>query len=160
MAEIYTTQKEYAKSIEILQKLLKRNEDTQNIRQASAIMTSIGRNLIELNEIDKATGYLMKSLQITVKINARYEILENYRNLAHANAILHDFASADSLQDLFAQTYSELINTDSIANVRKVKSDREVIISPATSSASDWIIAYSLMAMVLLLSVIAYRRNK
>lgn len=160
MSEIFTSRKEYSKSIEILQKLLKRNEDSENIRQASAVMTLIGRNLIELNEMDKAVGYLSKSLQITVKINAKYEMLENYRNLVHANAILHNFNTADSLQDLFAQTYSELFNTDSLTNLRKEKLNTEQRIHRATSTPSNWIIAFSLMAIVMLLSVIAYRVNK
>jgi len=160
MAEIYTSQKEYTKSIEILQKLLKRNEDTQNIRQASAIMTLIGRNLIELNEIDKAMGYLLKSLQISVKINARYEMLENYRNLSYANAVLHNFSAADSLQDLFAETYTQLYNSDSIASISKNKIRTDDTISLSESSASDWIIAFLLMVVISLLSVIAYRRNK
>jgi len=160
MAEIFTSEKEYAKSIEILQKILKRNEDTQNIRQASAVMTSIGRNLVELNEIDKAIGYLKKSLQISVKINAKHELLENYRNLAHANAILHNFSTADSLQDLFAETYMELYNSDSITHSRKEKiQDDERYISTSSTTAR-WIIAYSLMAIVMILSVIAYRGNR
>lgn len=160
IAEIYTSQKEYAKSIEILQKLLKRNEDTDNIRQASSVMTSIGRNLIELNEIDKATGYLMKSLQITVKINAKYEMLENYRNLALANAILHNFSTADSLQDLFAQTYSGLYNSDSIASLRNEKINFQERIPSADSSTSDWIMAFSLMVIAMFVSVIAYKRDR
>ena len=160
MAEIFTSQKEYDKSIAILQKLLKRNEDTRNIRQASAVMTSIGRNLIELNEIDKGIGYLMKSLQITAKIKARYEILENYRNLAHANAILHNFATADSLQDLFAETYLELYNSDSLASLRKEKISSDGKNTPSKSTTSDWIIAFSLMAILMLISVIAYRKDK
>jgi len=160
MAEIFTSEKEYAKSIEILQKLLKRNEETQNIRQASAVMTSIGRNLVELNEIDKAIGYLNKSLQITVKINARHELLENYRNLAHANAILHNFSTADSLQDLFAETYMELYNSDSIANSRKEKILDDEMYTSKSSTATNWVIAYSLMAILMILSVIAYSGNK
>lgn len=160
MAEIFTSEKEYAKSIEILQKILKRNEDTQNIRQASAVMTSIGRNLVELNEIDKAIGYLKKSLQITVKINARHELLENYRNLAHANAILHNFSTADSLQDLFAETYMELYNSDSITKNRKEEMREGARYTSISSGTTDWIIAYSMMAIVMILSVIAYRGNR
>jgi tetratricopeptide (TPR) repeat protein len=160
IAEIYTSQKDYAKSIEILQKLLKRNEDTDNIRQASVVMTSLGRNLIELNEIDKAIGYLSKSLQITAKINAKYEMLENYRNLAHANAILHNFTTADSLQDLFAETYSDLYKTDSISNLRKKDNIYTDKIFTQTSTISDWIIAFSLMVIVMVMSVIAYRRDE
>jgi len=160
IAEIFTSQKEYAKSNDILQKILKRNENTQNIRRAASIMTSIGRNLIELNEVDKAVGYLMRSLQITVKINAKYELLENYRNLAHAHAILHNFNTADSLQDLFAETYSELFNADSIANSRKEKINSKKIGVSSTSTTSDWIIAFSLMAIVMLISAIAFRGNR
>lgn len=159
MAEIFTSQKEYAKSIEILQKLLKRNEDTRNVRQASAIMTSIGRNLIELNEMDKAVGYLSKSLQITVNLSARYELLENYRNLAHANAILHNFSTADSLQDLFAETYMELYS-DSIANTRKEKTRTNVRNTPVASNTANWMIAFLLMLSVLFLSVLVFRGYK
>jgi hypothetical protein len=110
--------------------------------------------------MDKAVGYLIKSLEITVKINARYEMLENYRNLAHANAILHNFNSADSLQNLFAETYSILYKSDSISHSRKheIVNDEKIVTS--TSSASDWLIAYSLMTIALVLSVIAYRGDK
>ena len=109
---------------------------------------------------NKAVGYFLKSLQITVKINARYEMLENYRNLAHANAILHNFKEADSLQDLFAETYSGLYNSDSVSRIRKEKLNRDERSSSPTSTTSNWIIAFSLMAIVMMLSVIAYHRDK
>lgn len=160
LAEIFTSQKEYTKSIEILQKLLKRNEDTDNKRKASSIMTSIARNLIELNEIDKAKGYLMKSLQITVQINARYELLENYRNLAHVHSIIHNFSSADSIQDLFAETYAQLYNSDSISTIRKEKNLSVERIAPSRSTTSDWIIAFSLMLIVMMLSLLVFQGNK
>jgi hypothetical protein len=123
-------------------------------------MTSIGRNLIELNEIDKAIGYLIKSLQIAVKLNARHELLENYRNLAHANAILHNFSTADSLQDLFAETYMELFNSDSIATSRKEKIRDDEMYTSTSSTSTNWVIAYLLMAILMILSVIAYSGNK
>jgi len=160
MSEIYSSNKEYTRSNEILQKVLKAYEEMNNKRGEAKVLTSLGRNLIELNEQDKAVGYLMKSLEITVKINARYEMLENYRNLAHANAILHNFNFADSLQDLFAETYSELYNSDSTTNIRNEKFRTDVSIASSTSSTTDWIIAYLLMALLMMLSIITYRGNK
>jgi tetratricopeptide (TPR) repeat protein len=159
IAEIYTYQKQYSKANEILVKVLKRNEELENGRQVAVIMTAMGRNLIELNEIDKAMGYLSKSLEITVRINAPYEILENYRNLAHAHAILHNFSAADSLQDLFAETYSGLFNSDSIADTRRKNKMSDGIAQTSTSSLSDWIIAFLLFALLMIVSVLTYSRN-
>jgi two-component system, sensor histidine kinase and response regulator len=158
IAQIYTQQKKYIKANEILLKVLKRNDELENKRKSAMIMTSIGRNLMELNEMDKAVGYLTKSLEITVKINAKFEMLENYKNLSHANAILHNFKSADSLQDLFAETYSELYNSDSISKIKNEKTKRDVTYS--TSTTSNWTIAFSLIAIFILLSVIAFHEKK
>ena len=77
MAEIYTSRKEYARANDIYQKILNRNVKLDNKRQVAVIMTAIGRNLIELNEVDKALGYLNKSLEITTGLNTPYEKLEN-----------------------------------------------------------------------------------
>jgi len=142
-----------------LQKLLKKYEIIDNKREEAKVLTSLGRNLIELNEIDKALGYLSKSLEITLALNAPYELLENYRNLAHAQAILHNFSTADSLQDLFAETYSGLFNSDSIAEIRRKNRMSGEIIQPSTSSLSDWIIAFLMFALIMILSVLMYNRN-
>jgi len=158
IAQIYTSQKQYVKANDILQRVLKRNEESENERQAAAIMTSIGRNLIELNEIDKALGYLNKSLEVTTRLNAPYEMLENYRNLAHADAILHNFRAADSLQDLFAETYSKILNSDSLSEIKKEKTTR-VKENVLASSLADWLTAIFLLALVLATSVIAFRRD-
>jgi tetratricopeptide (TPR) repeat protein len=161
IAEIYSYQKQYLKANEILLTVLKRNEDIDNIRQSAAILTSLGRNLMELNEMDKALGYLLKSLEITIKINAPYEMIENYRNLAHAQAILHNFNAADSLQDLYAETYTRLFNNDSIAGINKKKDTVSVerIIS-STSNTSNWVIAFALIALTMILSLIAFREKR
>jgi len=160
IAEIYTSQKEYVKANDIFQKLLNRNIEIDNQRQAAVIMTSIGRNLIELNEIDKAQGYLNKSLEITVGLKARFELLENYRNLAHANAILHNFKAADSLQDLFANTYSELLSNDSIVLNKKMKKEAGERKPSSLSDVSKWTIAFLLFILVIMFSVFAFRREQ
>jgi len=159
IAEINTSQGKYVKANEILQKILNRNVEIENQRQAAIIMTAIGRNLMELNEMDKALGYLMKSLEITVKINAKYEILENYRNLSQANAILHNFKNADSLQDLFAETYASLFNPDSIAGIRKENSEKDSTSLSSASAPSDWIIAFLLFILIVMMSVFGFGRN-
>ncbi len=160
MSEIYASKQEYGKSNDILQKLLKRFEVIDNKRKEAKVLTSLGRNLLELNEIDKAIGYLSKSLELTVEINAQYELLENYRNLAHANAILHNFSAADSLQDLFAETYSGLDNSDSLADLKHKRTQMNKEPVHPTSSASDWIIAFSLMLIVMILSVSWFKGEK
>jgi tetratricopeptide (TPR) repeat protein len=160
IAEIYTSQKEYVKANDIFQKLLNRNIELDNQRQAAVIMTSIGRNLIELNEIDKAQGYLNKSLEITSGLKTRFELLENYRNLAYAYAILHNFKAADSLQDLFANTYSELLGNDSIAGSKKVKQDIGNRNQSTLTDANKWIIALLLFILILMFSVFAFRDEK
>lgn len=160
MSEIYASKKEYEKSNDILQKLLKRFEVIDNKRKEAKVLTSLGRNLMELNEIDKAIGYLSKSLELTVSINARYELLENYRNLAQANAILHNFSAADSLQDLFAEIYSDLDNSDSLADLKKKRSQLNNENVTSSSTTSDWIIAFSLILIVMILSISVFRRKK
>jgi len=160
IAEIYTSQKEYVKANDIFQKLLNRNIEIDNQRQAAVIMTSIGRNLIELNEIDKAQGYLNKSLEITVGLNARFELLENYRNLAYANAILHNFKAADSLQDLFANTYSELLSNDSIAGSKKTNTGIGERNPSSLTDANKWVIAFLLFILIIMFSVFAFRTEQ
>jgi tetratricopeptide (TPR) repeat protein len=156
-AEVFTSLKRYAEANDILQVVLKSYEQNENNRQVAVSMTAIGRNLIELNEIDKAFGYLNKSLQISTDLAAPYEKLENYRNLVYANAIMHNFKSADSLQDLFAVTYSEILNSDSIPPDKEMFtiSDQSAIITKST--ASNWIVAFLLLILVTIVSVFAYR---
>ncbi len=160
MAQIYTSQKQYEKANEILAKILKRNDEKGNKRQVAVIMTSMGRNLMELNEIDKASAYLNKSLEITIGLNAPYEMLENFRNLALVNAILHNFKAADSLQDRFAKTYSELNSSDTSVVTTKVNSVYNERIKPATSSVSNWIIAFLLFALIVTISGFTYQGTK
>jgi tetratricopeptide (TPR) repeat protein len=160
MSEIFASKKEYEKSNDILQKLIKRYEVIDNKREEAKVLTSLGRNLMELNEIDKAMGYLSKSLELTTEINARYELLENYRNLAHAHAILHNFKTADSLQNLFAEIYSGLDNSDSLAGIKKERDKLLTRNSVSKSSASDWIIAFMVLVLILILSVLAFSKKK
>jgi len=160
MSEIYSSQKEYARSNEILLGVLKRYEETGNKRQAAKVLTSLGRNLTELNEIDKALGYFEKSLEITLELDAPFELLENYRNLAHVQAILHNFDAADSLQDLFAKTHMRIFNSDSIQANHMLNSDNEVDKHSTVSTTIDWIIAFLLLAVLSILSVITYRGKR
>jgi tetratricopeptide (TPR) repeat protein len=160
MSEIYSSQKEYARSNEILLGVLKRYEEMGYKRQAAKVLTSLGRNLTELNEIDKAMGYFEKSLEITVELDAPFELLENYRNLAHVQAILHNFDAADSLQDLFAQTHMKIFNSDSIHANHGLNSGNEDLINTTVSSKINWIIALLLIVVLGILSVIAYRGKR
>lgn len=157
IAEIYTSQKKYVQANEIYQKILNRNVEIDNKRQVAVIMTAIGRNLIELNEIDKALGYLNKSLEMTVGLKTPLESLENYRNLAYANAILHNFKAADSLQDLFADTYTQIYNSDSIDGIRKGKIRTEGGNSSPVSETNKWLIAFLLFTVIVMMSVFAFR---
>ena len=160
MSEIYSSQKEYARSNEILLGILKRYEEMDNKRQAAKVLTSLGRNLTELNEIDKALGYFQKSLEITVELDAPFELLENYRNLAHVQAILHNFEAADSLQDLFAKTHMRIFNSDSTQSNHGLNSVNEDRINTAVSSTINWIIALLLIVVLGIVSVIAYRGKR
>ena len=157
IAEIYTSQKKYIEANEIYQKILNRNVEIDNKRKVAVILTAIGRNLIELNEIDKALGYLYKSLEITVGLKTPLESLENYRNLAYANAILRNFKAADSLQDIFAETYTDIYNSDSIAGNSKVKMQMEDVTTSPITDINKWIIAILLFIMIVLMSVFAFR---
>lgn len=159
MSEIYSADKDYATSNEILQKVLKRYEEMDNKREQAKVLTSLGRNLIELNEIDKALGYLNESLAITISLDAPFEMLENYRNLAQANAILHNFNTADSLQDKFAETYAKLQSSDSLFGKKQELIKSESSINSSRSTSTDWIIAFSVIGILMLLSVMAYRRT-
>ncbi len=158
LSEIYASKKEYSRSNEKFIELLKRYEEMDNKRQVAKVLTSLGRNLMETNEIDKAFGYLYKSLEITTELDAPFEKLENYRNLAHANAVLHKFKLADSLQDLYAQTYSSLYNADSIVAFRDSEVSKVNAHFAKTSVLSDWITAFASLIVMILLSVIAYRK--
>ncbi len=159
IAEIYTSQKKYVQANEIYQKILNRNVEIDNKRKVAVIMTAIGRNLIELNEIDKALGYLNKSLEITVGLKTPLETLENYRNLAYASAILHNFKAADSLQDLFAETYTQIYNSNSISGIGKgrVKSEKET--AAPVSETNKWLIAFLLFTVIGMMSVFAFREK-
>jgi len=160
IADIYSAKKEYALSNEILLKVLKNNEDKDDSRQEAKALTSLGRNLIELNEIDKALGYLTKSLEITIDLNSPYEQLDNYRNLAHAYAILHDFDKADSLQDCFANTYCILFNSDSTNIALNQGSTNNDVNVRSVSTSRDWIIAFLLFIIISIVSVYIYDNKK
>ena len=160
MSEIYSSQKEYARSNEILLGVLKRYEEMGYKRQSAKVLTSLGRNLTELNEIDKAMGYFEKSLEITLELDAPFELLENYRNLAHVQAILHNFEAADSLQDLFAQTHMKIFNSDSLQSNRELSSGNENQSVTSVSTSSDWIIAFAMMTILCIVSVIAYKGKR
>jgi len=160
ISEIYSSQKEFAKSNEILLGVLKRYEELGNKRQSARVLTSLGRNLAELNEIDKAMGYFEKSLEITLELDAPFELLENYRNLAHIQAILHNFDAADSLQNLFAQTHMLIFNSDSTHVSNESNSVNENRGANASSTTSNWIIAFSLFAILVLLSVYAFKGKR
>jgi tetratricopeptide (TPR) repeat protein len=159
IAQIFASQKQFARSNGILFDLLKRSEKTGNKRKSAVIMTSIARNLIELNEIDKATGYLTKSLEIATGLKAPYEMLESYRNLSYANAILHNFKAADSLQDLFARTYCSLVKSDSVEDIKNRNPIPGERIIPKASNVSNWILTLLLFALILMLSVFAYGKK-
>lgn len=157
LAEIYASRKDYAMSNEIYQKILNRNMALDNKRQVAVILTSIGRNLIELNEIDKALGYLNKSLEITKNLKTPLETIENYRNLVIAHSIMHNFKTADSLQDLFAETYSQIIHHDSLS-VKQNQIPGKRLLSPAGfTNQVKWLLSFLLFIFIALLSVIAFR---
>ena len=160
MAEIYTSRKEYTRANDIYQKILNRNVKLDNKRQVAVIMTAIGRNLIELNEVDKALGYLNKSLEITTGLNTPYEKLENYRNLVIVNAILHNLRAADSLQDLFATTRAELMNRDSIAGYPGKYDAVSGIDDGSLPRAAKWTVSFVLVILVIVISVIAFKNKQ
>jgi len=158
-SEIFSFQRKFDKSNEILFKILKRYEEMGNVRQVATVLTSLGRNLMQTNELDKAIGYFTKSLEITQSIDAKYEMLDNYRNLAYAQAITHNFAAADSTQDLFAHTYFILMQNDSVSednllNTNTINNE-EVLSNPT----SNWIIAFLLLILIIILSVIGYSQK-
>ena len=160
MAEIYTSRKEYARANDIYQKILNRNVKLDNKRQVAVIMTAIGRNLIELNEVDKALGYLNKSLEITTGLNTPYEKLENYRNLVIVNAILHNFRAADSLQDVFATTRAFLMDRDSLAANNKQNITGSNVDNCSMPIALKWAMSFLLILAVIAISVVAFRNSK
>jgi tetratricopeptide (TPR) repeat protein len=158
MSDIYASKKEYVRSNEILQKILKKYEEIDDSRQEARVLTSLGRNLIELNEIDKGLGYLTQSLKISIEIDALTEKLENYRNLSHAYAILHDLKAADSIQDAFAELYSDLFKNDSTSasqEVITIANDRNL---PNTSGFSRWVIAFLLFVIIVFLSLFGFKK--
>lgn len=159
MAEIYTSQKEYVKANDIFQKILNRNIELENQRQVAVIMTAIGRNLLELNEIDKAVGYLNKSLEITVGLDTPFELLENYRNLVHANSILHNFKAADSLQDLFANTYAQISKDNSLSRNTKPATKDDIRNNHPNSEPVKWMIAIMLLILIFILSALAFGKK-
>lgn len=150
MADIYTSQEKYAESNEILQRVLKLGEEAGNkVREARAL-TSLGRNLMEMNEIDKAIGYFTKSLEITKAYHLRSESLENYRNLAQAEAVMHNFSISDSLTEQYAILYNELYTPKSDETDLSAERSKQM---PTIASPADWIIAFSLIILICLLSV-------
>jgi tetratricopeptide (TPR) repeat protein len=163
MADIYSFKQDFNTSNAMLLKVLKKYENVGNRREEAKVLTSFGRNLLELNELDKSIAYLKKSLEITVDLDTPYEKLENYKNLGHAYAVLHDFKKADSLQELFAQTYSVLSRNDSIdveiADNAKGSLHIEQFENKSISSKSDWIVAFLLFVLVVLLSMLVYNKS-
>ena len=160
MSDIYASRKEYVRSNEILQKILKKYEEIDDSRQEARVLTSLGRNLIELNEIDKGLGYLSQSLKISIELKALNEKLENYRNMAHAYAILHDLKTADSIQDSFAVLYSDLFMNDSTsANQERVPINKERFSQPK-STLSIWVLSFLLFILIIMLSLHGFKKKK
>jgi len=159
MSDIYASRKEYVKSNEILQKILKKYEEIDDSRQEARVLTSLGRNLIELNEVDKGLGYLTQSLEISIELDALTEKLENYRNMSHAYAILHDLKSADSLQDSFADLYSDLFKNDSTSAIQEVLPINDNKNSQNISNFNRWVIAFLLFTFIVLLSIFGFNKK-
>jgi tetratricopeptide (TPR) repeat protein len=157
MADIYTSMKNYSRANEILLQVLKNYELTSNKRAEAKVLTSLGRNLMETNEMDKALGYFNESLLITNKLKIPYEQIENYRNLVYTHAIIHEFDKADSLISLYAKTHQSLFASDSLQQKLNLG------IHPATfrekASYAQWFTALLLMFVGVLLSVIAYHQK-
>lgn len=158
MADIYSSQKQYVKSNEILQSILNKNLEVDNRRYVAVIMTSIGKNLIELNEVDKAIGYLDKSLELSTAIDAKFEMLDNYRLLIYAKSILRNFREADSFQNLHTNLHMYLKQADSLPgpvsrNTEKAETSADAPI------VTDWIMAILMLVLVLVFGVFAFRKG-
>jgi len=84
--------------------------------------------------------------------NLRSESLENYHDLAQAEAVMHNFAISDSLTEQYAKLYSELFSSKNRADqpIDHANMDK-VIAKPA--SVADWVIAFSLIILICIFSV-------
>lgn len=158
LADIFSLENKYDESIFYLHKVLKQAEEMDNKKMIAKVLTSIGRNLMEMNQLDKARGYFEESLQIAQTIGAEFETLPNLYNLSIIEAIVRNFKTADSMNELYTQKSVELFGNQNyepseIESYTNANENRE-----ATNSIVHWIIALCLLLSVFLLSIIAFRK--
>lgn len=158
MADIYSHEHQYQKSNEYLQKVLKQAEAIDNKRMVSRALTTIGCNLMQTNELDKAKGYFGESLSIANSIGAMQEVIPNLYYLSLIEAIMRNFSAADSLNELYTEKALELFCTDSISDGKGTISNDKNIQVRTHNHSIQWITAILLFAIVMLLSLIAFKK--
>lgn len=154
LAELLTYRGQYHESDFFLQKALRKSEEMGNRRVSAKILTSIGRNLLEINEVDKAKGYFSESLKLANEIGARQEIGPNLYNLLLVASIERDFQAADSLDELYLASQQALSPEDNLPD--GPKGNGGPIASPAFHSYHI-VLGSMMFLLILLLSILVYR---
>lgn len=158
LADIYTYENKFDESNFYLQKVLKQAEQMDNKKLIASAMTSIGRNLLEMNEIDKAKGYFLKSLDISSHIGAAQEIMPNLYNLSIIEAVMRNFESADSLNELYLHKALELFGNDTAYRIIDTVITNNQDDKQNFKNMSNLITALFSIIAVFLLSLIAFKR--
>jgi hypothetical protein len=105
-----------------------------------------------MNEIDKAAEYFQKSHEITLSIDAKHEMLQNLKYLVFSKVTLHELSSADSLMDIFGETYLFLSKEDTLQSIIGLTDNN--ITSIVKTQLIDKIFAISSLMLVIMCFII------
>jgi len=122
LAELYSLQKEYRKSIDYYEKVLKMTS-VENDSLRSEILPKLGGEYLQFNEYDKALKYLVEGLELNRNLNNRHGILVSLNNLGNLN-LQRNFLKYAEIQLLEAKDIANEISAkeEQLKNYRLLKS--------------------------------------
>lgn len=122
LAELYSLQKEYRKSIDYYEKVLKMTS-VENDSLRSEILPKLGGEYLQFNDYDKALEYLVEGLKLNRSLDNRHGILVSLNNLGNLN-LQRNFLKYAEIQLLEAKDIASNIDAknEQLKNYRLLKS--------------------------------------
>lgn len=141
----------YSEANELLLQALKINEDLEQNWKVARIFNNMAFNFSSQNLNAEAKGYFEKSLEIAKELDAREIMADCYLGLASIYAQKGEFASADSLRNLYVPLYNEIYGGQ--AGIDKTGIGKFDFVSFV-----KWLAAFLIMGLVLRLSYFYSRK--
>ncbi|MFV0573224.1 MAG: ATP-binding protein [Xanthomarina gelatinilytica] len=122
LAELYSLQKEYRKSIDYYEKILIMTS-VENDSLRSEILPKLGGEYLQFNDYDKALEYLVEGLKLNRSLDNRHGILVSLNNLGNLN-LQRNFLKYAEIQLLEAKDIASDIDAkkEQLKNYRLLKS--------------------------------------